>query len=135
MYPFLANLVLIVHLTFVVFVLLFGALLVWKRRWIAWFHLPAAAWGITVEFSGWTCPLTLLENWLREQAGETGYRAGFIAEYLLPILYPNDPTHDVQHTFGTIVVASIISVYGWLWLRSRVAFVKDNPGRRERTEM
>jgi len=134
MYPFLANLVLIVHLTFVLFVL-FGALLVWKRRWIAWFHLPAAAWGITVEFSGWTCPLTLLENWLREQAGETEYHASFIAEYLLPILYPNDSTHDVQHTFGTIVVASIISVYGWLWLRSRVAFVKDTPGRRERTEM
>ncbi len=85
MYPFLANLTLIDHLTFVVFVL-FGGLLVWKRRWVAWFHLPAAAWGIAAEFSGWTCPLTLLENWLREQGGETAYQAGFVAEYLLPIL-------------------------------------------------
>jgi len=134
MYTFLANLVLIVHLTFVIFVL-FGALLVWRRRWIAWFHLPAAAWGIAVEFSGWTCPLTILENWLREQGGEIGYQASFIAEYLLPILYPPDPTHEVQHTIGTFVVASIVSMYGWLWLRSRVAIVKENSGHRERTEM
>ena len=134
MYTFLANLVLIVHLAFVVFVL-FGGLLVWKRRWIAWFHLPAAAWGITAEFIGWTCPLTLLENWLREQGGETGYQAGFVAEFLLPILYPDDPTHDVQHTLGSIVVASIISMYCWVWLRSKVALVKDNSGHRESAEM
>ena len=134
MYLFLANLVLMIHLAFVVFVL-FGGLLVWKRRWVAWFHLPAAVWGSTVEFLGWTCPLTLLENWLREQAGETGYHASFVSEYLLPILYPNDLTHDVQHTIGTFVVITIISMYGWLWRRSRVELVKENSVRRERIEM
>lgn len=134
MYLFLSNLVLTIHLAFVIFVL-FGGLLVWKWRKIAWVHLPAAVWGSTVEFSGWTCPLTLLENWLREQAGETGYHAGFVSEYLLPVLYPNDLTHDVQHSFGTIVVITIISMYGWLWYRSRVELVKENPVRRESPEM
>ncbi len=65
MYPFLADLVLVVHLAFVVFVLC-GGLLALKWRWIAWLHLPAAVWGAVVEFTGWICPLTPLENWLRD---------------------------------------------------------------------
>jgi len=80
-------------------------------------HLPAATWGATVEFSGWVCPLTLFENWLREQAGETGYQSGFVTDYLLPILYPNDLTRDFQFMLGIVVVAVIISMYGWLLRR------------------
>ena len=118
MYPLLANLVLILHLAFVVFVLC-GGLLVWRWRWLAWLHLPAATWGATVEFGGWVCPLTLFENWLREQAGETGYHSGFVADYLVPILYPNDLTHDFQHMLGTGVVVIIISMYGWLLRQSQ----------------
>jgi len=118
MYPFLADLVLIVHLAFVVFVLC-GGLLVLRWRWIAWLHLPAAVWGAVVEFSGWVCPLTPLENWLREQAGETGYRSDFVAYYLLPVLYPDDLTRDVQLMLGTAVLAINISVYGWLWRRTQ----------------
>jgi len=118
MYPLLANLVLIVHLAFVVFVLC-GGLLVRRWRWLAWLHLPAATWGATVEFRGWVCPLTVFENWLREQAGETGYQSGFIADYLLPFLYPYNLTRDFQLILGMVVVAIIISMYGWLWLRSQ----------------
>ena len=76
MYPCLADLVLCIHAGFVVFVLC-GGLLALKWRWIAWLHLPAAAWGAVVEFTGWICPLTPLENWFREQDGETPYRSGF----------------------------------------------------------
>jgi hypothetical protein len=118
MYPLLANLVLIVHLAFVVFVLC-GGLLILKWRWIAWLHLPAAVWGAVVEFTGWICPLTPLENWLREQAGQTGYRSDFVAYYLLPVLYPGDLTRDVQLMLGTVVLAINISVYGWLWRRTQ----------------
>ncbi len=116
MYPFLADLVLVVHLAFVVFVLC-GGLLALRWRWIAWAHLPAAAWGAVVEFSGWACPLTPLENWLREQAGETGYRSDFVAYYLLPVLYPNDLTRDVQLMLGTVVLVINLSAYGWVWHR------------------
>jgi hypothetical protein len=117
MYQRLADLVLIVHLAFVIFVLC-GGLLVLRWRWIAWLHLPAAVWGAAVEFSGWICPLTPLENWLREQAGETSYSSDFVAYYLLPILYPGGLTHDLQFLLGTAVLIINISVYGWLWRRA-----------------
>ena len=118
MYPLLANLVLIVHLAFVVFVLC-GGLLVLRWQWIAWLHLPAAVWGAVVEFSGWICPLTPLENWLRAQGGEVGYEQDFIARYLLPILYPGDLTRELQLLFGTVVVVLNAAVYWWLWRRVR----------------
>ena len=117
MYPLLADLVLIVHLAFVVFVLC-GGLLVLKWRWIARLHLPAVVWGAVVEFTGWICPLTPLENWLRTQAGKAGYSVDFVAFYLLPVLYPNDLTRNGQLLFGTTVLAINLSVYGWLWHRS-----------------
>jgi hypothetical protein len=116
MYPLLADLVLIVHLAFVVFVL-WGGLLILKWRWIAWLHLPAAVWGAVVEFTGWICPLTPLENWLREQGGKTSYRSDFIAQYLLPVLYPEDLTRNVQFLLGTGVVVLNAVVYWWLWQR------------------
>ena len=117
MYPLLADLVLIVHLAFVIFVLC-GGLLVLKWRWIAWLHLPAAAWGAVVEFTGWICPLTPLENSLRAQAGEIGYRSDFVTYYLLFVLYPDGLTRDVQLMLGMVVLAINVSVYGWLWRRS-----------------
>ena len=114
MYTILADLVLIAHLMFVAFVL-GGGLLALKWRWIAWLHLPAAVWGAVVEFTGWICPLTPLENWLREQDGETPYRSDFIAHYLLPVLYPGDLTRGLQVLLGTVVVVLNVAVYWWLW--------------------
>lgn len=117
-YSWLADLILCMDAGFVLFVIC-GGLLVLRWWRIAWLHLPAAMWGATVEFRGWVCPLTVFENWLREQAGETGYQSGFIADYLLPFLYPYDLTRDFQLILGMVVVATIISMYGWLWLRSQ----------------
>ncbi|TKB75187.1 MAG: DUF2784 domain-containing protein [Nitrospira sp.] len=114
MYPLLADLVLIVHLTFVAFVLC-GGLLVLKWRRVAWLHLPTVAWGAVVEFTGWICPLTPLENWLRTQGGETSYRSDFIAQYLIPVLYPGDLTRNLQLLLGTVVVVLNAAVYWWLW--------------------
>jgi hypothetical protein len=119
MYTLLAHLVLIVHLAFVVFVLS-GGLIVLKWRWIAWLHLPAAAWGAAVEFTGWICPLTPLENWLRVRDGEIGYEQDLVARYLLPILYPEDLTRDLQFLLGTVVIVLNAAVYFWLWhMRAR----------------
>ena len=119
MYSFLADLVLMVHLAFVVFVLC-GGLIVLRWRWIAWLHLPAAAWGAVVEFTGWICPLTPLENWLRLQGGVVGNEQDFMARYLLPILYPGDLTRDLQFLLGTAVVVLNTAVYCWLWhMRAR----------------
>ena len=132
MYPLLADLVLIVHLAFVIFVLC-GGLLVLRWRWIAWLHLPAAVWGTVVEFSGWVCPLTPIENWLREQGGEAGYEDDFTTRYLLPILYPVDLTRDIQLLLGTVVVVLNVAVYWWLWyMQARVVLGIDRVHSRGR---
>ena len=111
---FLADLVMILHLAFVIFVV-YGGLLLLRWRRVMWLHLPAAVWGAVVEFTGWICPLTPLENWLREQGDEASYRSDFIAQYLLPVLYPEDLTRGLQLLLSTGVVVLNAAVYWWLW--------------------
>ncbi len=121
MYVFLADLVVVIHLAFVVFVLC-GGLLALRWRRLIWLHLPAAVWGAVVEFAGWICPLTPLEQWLRVYGGETlynSYNSDFVTQYVLPMLYPGNLTRDLQFLFGTIVIALNGIVYGWLWRMQR----------------
>jgi Protein of Unknown function (DUF2784) len=99
-----------VHLLFVVFVVGGGLLLL---RWpaLVWVHLPAAVWGVLIELFGWVCPLTPLENTLRERAGGAGYEGGFVEHYLLPVLYPGALTREVQLVLAGVVVAVNLAVY------------------------
>ena len=115
----LADAVLFIHLAFVLFVL-FGGLLALKWRSVIWFHLPAAAWGAFIEFSGWICPLTPLENWLREEGGGAGYEGDFLSQYLIAILYPEALTSQIQIILGTVVLAVNLTIYGWLWRTQRL---------------
>ena len=117
-YQLLADLVVGIHFAFVLFVVLGGILIVKWRR-IMWLHLSAAFWGAFVEFSGWICPLTPLEIWLRQKAGEAGYRSDFVARYLLPVLYPEGLTRGIQIVLGVLVIAVNLAIYGWV-LRSNV---------------
>jgi len=113
-----ADLIVILHFSFVLFVLFGGFLLIkWPR--LMWLHLPAVAWGAFVEFSGWICPLTPLENWLREQAGEGTYTEDFIVRSLPSILYPDALTHEIQLILGTALLIVNLAIYGWLWRTSR----------------
>jgi len=114
LYGVLADLVVIIHLAFVVFVLFGGLLVLWWRRAV-WLHLPAFAWGAAVEFGGWICPLTPLEIWLRMQGGESAYSSDFVEHYILPLLYPADLTREIQVVFGTVVLVVNVAIYGWLW--------------------
>jgi Protein of Unknown function (DUF2784) len=116
---FLADAVLFIHLAFVLFVL-FGGLLALKWRSTIWLHLPAVFWGAFVEFSGWICPLTPLENWLREQGGGKGYDGDFVGQYLLALLYPEDLTRATQLVLGFIAIAVNLAIYGWLWRTQRL---------------
>ena len=108
--------VLFLHLAFVLFVL-FGGLLALKWRSLIWLHLPAAAWGAFIEFSGWICPLTPLENWLREEGGGTGYDGDFLGQYMLMLLYPAHLTPTIQVGLGIAVLLFNLVMYGWLWKR------------------
>jgi Protein of Unknown function (DUF2784) len=107
---FLADLIVILHLAFVLFVV-FGGLLVARRPGAAWLHLPAAIWGAWIEFAGWVCPLTPLENWLRRQEGGTVYTTSFVEHYLVPVLYPAALSRDVQWLLGALVVAMNLAIY------------------------
>lgn len=109
----LANLVLIVHLGFIVFVVLGGLLVLW-RRWACLLHLPAAGWGVYVEVSGALCPLTPLENHFRRLAGLAGYPGGFVQHYLLPLVYPPGLTHGIQLLLALLVLLTNAGVYGFV---------------------
>ncbi|WP_312552073.1 DUF2784 domain-containing protein [Massilia sp.] len=113
-----ATAVLLLHLAFVLFVV-FGALLVARRPVLAWLHLPAAAWGFFVEFSGRGCPLTAWENLLRVRAGLAGYEGGFIEHHVLRLLYPAGLTRELQLALAAAVVIVNLLLYGWVFLRSR----------------
>ena len=112
-YRLLADLVVLVHFGFVLFVIL-GGFLVARRRRLMPFHLAAAVWAALIEFSGWICPLTPLENWLRAKSESDGYDADFVAHYILPILYPEGLTRATQIALGTVVILTNLGIYGWV---------------------
>jgi len=126
-FRWLADLVVVLHLSFVLFVVL-GGLLALGRPRIVWLHLPALAWGVLVEWAGWICPLTPLEQWLRLQAGQTGYGGDFVGHYLLPLLYPAGLTRSTQWLLGALVLAVNGAVYALL-IRRRGRLLPP-PGRR-----
>jgi hypothetical protein len=113
----LADATVVIHLLFVAFVVC-GGLLVLRWPRLAWAHLPAAAWGAWIEFAGWICPLTPLENWLRLQGGSTTYTTSFVERYVLPVLYPASLSRDVQWTLGVLVILVNGIIYAVAW-RSR----------------
>jgi hypothetical protein len=110
-YRLAADTVLLAHAAFVVFVVL-GGLLAWRWRRAAVLHLPAAAWGAWIEFSGGICPLTPLENRLRHAAGQAGYDGGFVEHYLLALIYPEGLIREVQIALGVAVIVINTAVYG-----------------------
>ena len=113
-YRFLADLVVVLHFCFVLFAVLGGFLAFWKS-WMAWYHIPAVFWAAGIEFLGWVCPLTPLENLLRARGGDAGYETGFVEHYIMPMLYPAELTRKVQIWFGIIVLGVNIFIYLVLW--------------------
>ncbi len=109
-YSLMADVVMVLHLMFIVFVML-GALLTLRWRGWMWLHLPAMAWAMAVEFLHLYCPLTPLENSLRIKAGASGYEGDFVAHYLLPLIYPAGLTPQEQIGLGVLVLAVNLSLY------------------------
>lgn len=120
-----ADAVVLLHLAFIAFAML-GGVLVARRPRIAWLHLPAAAWGAWIEFSGAICPLTPLENHLSRMAGASGYAGGFVERYLIPVIYPAGLTAQAQQWLGALVVAVNLIAYAWVAIRWR----RDTRGAR-----
>jgi hypothetical protein len=117
-YRILADAVVLVHVAFVLFVVL-GGLLVLRWRRIAWIHLPAAIWGALIEFAGWVCPLTPLENRLRVLGGGEAYDTGFVEHYVVPLLYPRDLTRTWQIALGLGALLINLGIYTFVIARAR----------------
>lgn len=109
-----ADVVALIHLAFVVFVV-FGGVLTLRWRWIPWVHLPALLWGALLEFFGWMCPLTPLENWLRFGGGTSEYSGSFVERYVLPIVYPTALTREAQVVLGFLLCLVNAAIYLCLW--------------------
>jgi hypothetical protein len=117
----LADVLVALHLAFVVFVVLGGFLVVWRWR-VALIHIPCAIWGVLIEWAGWICPLTPLELKFRKLGGEAGYSGGFIDHYVIPLLYPPGLTREHQVWLGILVGGLNMAIYGylsWRWLKGR----------------
>ena len=117
-YSIAADGVLLLHFTFILFAVL-GGLLVLRRPSLLKVHLAAVFWGVGIEWIGWICPLTPLENYLRQQGGETGYEGGFIEHYLGLLLYPENLTIELRYLLGMGLVVVNLTIYGFVFLVRR----------------
>lgn len=119
-YRMLADLVVILHLLFIIFALFGGSLVLW-RGYMLFVHAPAALWVAVISFKGWICPLTPLENQLRQAAGGEGYPGGFVEHYIVPVIYPVGLRLDVQVLLGITAVGINIVIYAlvYYWCKLR----------------
>ena len=109
-YELVANLTLAVHFAFIVFVI-FGALILFVSIKIAFIHIPSVIYGAYIELSHSICPLTYLENWFLRKAGMKSYSNSFIEQYLIPIVYPNNLTVELQFYLGFLLIFTNIVIY------------------------
>ena len=121
MYEIAANLILIIHFTFILFVV-FGALLFFVATKIIFIHFPALIWGSYIELTNSICPLTYLENWFLHKANLTTYSEGFIQNYLVPIVYPVSLTKDLQIYLGIALIVINIVIYAFIFNKLKKNF-------------
>lgn len=117
-FRFLADLLVVSHIGFILFAV-FGGLLALRWRRLIWLHLPAASWTVIVQTCPWYCPLTSWENHLRILGGQAGYHTSFVENYLLPLLYPASLTREMEIFLGAIVLVINLSVYAWVFYRMK----------------
>ncbi len=115
-YQLLADLVVALHLAFILFTGV-GGLLTLRWRWFPWVHLPAAVWGGFVEVTGRICPLTPLENWLRRAGGGSTYEGDFVGHVLGAIVYPPSLTREVQLALAAVLILVNAVIYLVVWRR------------------
>jgi hypothetical protein len=126
----LADAVVLLHGLFIQFAVFGGLWVVWRqpiRKPRILVHLACAAWAATVVIMGYTCPLTPLEQSLRQTAGQQGYQTSFIEHYLLAAIYPEGLTRPIQIALGIGVVVFNALVYGlhWFFKKKRALVGKE----------
>ncbi|GGS53443.1 hypothetical protein GCM10010156_10130 [Planobispora rosea] len=96
----------LVHFLFLVFMAV-GGFLAWRRPRLIWAHLAVAAWGVASVITGMECPLTVVEDWGRRNAGQEGLPAGgFIDHYIEGVVYPEEHTNLARLAVAALVLVS-----------------------------
>ncbi|GAA1638394.1 DUF2784 domain-containing protein [Actinoplanes couchii] len=114
----LAEATMAVHFLFIGYVVL-GGFVAWRWPWTIWLHLVAAGWGLCIVVFTLNCPLTYVEDWARERAGQSGLSRGFIDTYLTGVMYPERYLDEVRLLIAAVVLVSYAGlVYRW-WRRTR----------------
>jgi len=118
LFRLLADGVVVLHLGFILFVV-FGGIAAAFRPKVLWIHVPCVIWAVFIEFSGFFCPLTPLENYLLGRSGGPTYSGDFIVHHIGPVIYPQGLTRDFQILLGTLALAINALVYLWVFSRKR----------------
>ena len=101
------------HAVFLAFVLV-GILIVlrWPSLWRL--HAGCAAWGLFIELTRFTCPLTILEKWLRVQGGMPSYNGGFFEQYVVSMVLPAGLPRALQTSI--VVALTTMTLAGYIRL-------------------
>jgi glucan phosphoethanolaminetransferase (alkaline phosphatase superfamily) len=122
----LSDLVLLLHTSFVMFVVFGLVLILWggfrgwrwvKNPWFRLVHLLTIGIVIVQTWWGILCPLTILENALRTQAGEAVYTGSFVAHWLGVFLYYKAPWWVFTLCYTVFGLAVVV---GWFIVRPRL---------------
>ena len=116
----LADALLVLHLSFILFAI-GGSFLVLRWPRLVWIHLPAAVWAALIVLLGGICPLTELENDLRQSAGMAGYADGLVGSLLIPLIYPPGLTRTLQIGLGAAVALVNGIGYGLVFRKRKAA--------------
>lgn len=128
LYRFLADVIVVVHATYIAFVvfglaaILLGMVLRWPWIRSFWFraaHFLAIAIVVFQSLLGIVCPLTVLEGMLRERAGQEGYPGSFIAYWAHELIFYRGPPEVFTLCyclFGAAVLAMLFfAPPRWPW--------------------
>lgn len=118
LYQIAADFILLLHFSFIAFVVA-GGLLVFKWRRLIWLHIPAVIWGALIVISGWICPLTPVENMLRQAGGAANYSGSFIERYLIPVIYPSALSRTMFIAMGIGVIVINATLYIILFVKRK----------------
>jgi hypothetical protein len=108
-YALAADVVMLVHFVFLLYVAL-GGFLAWRTPRLIVPHVAAATWGLLSATVGMDCPLTAWEDAARRHAGEQGLPHGFIGTYLTGVIYPADRLVEAQLLVASVVLVSWIGI-------------------------
>ena len=109
----------VVHFAFLAYVVA-GGFLAWRWPRAIWPHLVMAGWGLSTLVFHQNCPLSLLEDWARRQAGVPGLKhRGFIETYVTGVVYPARYLALVQTLVALTIAVSWTGAWLCRWQRLR----------------